>query len=244
MPTKLNKIILAIALLIGVSGTAVQAQDYNVQDFNAGIGVNFAPIFSNYPAVLFSAHALFKDQICIEVGGGPLMGSEMWATMEDRRTGEIEIPIVRFFSDIGDNDVIDHEQGFKAFGEFKYYALTGKHKPFFGTGYSYLQSDYSASYVVSIHEGAGRYYYRNVTEDYRATVMTYYVMLGYRLTFADQKMFFETGVNFNYVDKDITPAFVYTEEDVQTNINTVENIDKYPLPISFDLKLGVLLFTK
>ncbi|UXP31311.1 hypothetical protein N6H18_13230 [Reichenbachiella agarivorans] len=224
------------------ANTILTASD-PIHGVSVGMAVNLFSLFGNYNTFMMSGNVVFNEQLGVEIGGGPVLQSEVWTRYMRDNQNTFAPHIGMFFDILGMDNAekgIEQHQGYSLFGEFKYYVVPGRHQPFFGLGYSYLNSRYTTSYVVKMNQS--QKYYRNVKQDYQSIVNTYYLMIGYRVTFAQEKLFLEVGVNFRRVYKEVSPEFDNLIGEVVTNEGFVKDIDKYPLPVSLDLKIGLKVF--
>lgn len=205
-----------------------------------GVGVDFLPLLGNNPTILFSTDLTFFDVVGIEVGAGPLFGAEVWTT-NFNDAFETPTPQLYLLGAMMDNEKIDLEYGYRAYGELKVYLLQGDYKPYFATGYSLTQSWFNADYVLRVDNGFDRYY-QNVSEDYQVNTHIYYAKVGYRFIFGEGRAFLEPNVSYRFVSKEVSPALYRPEGSVVRNEDFVDNFDEFPLPFSFDFKLGIVLF--
>ncbi len=183
---------------------------------------NAAALPNNYPSFLFSAQYMWQEKISIEFGGSKLLNSEI-------------------FSSSGAH--AEHKHGFKIMGEVKFYFDNNAHKngPFVGLGYSHLESTFQADYIVKIVEEDQRYF-RYVDEEYFSKIDQFYAKIGYRFLSKQERVFFETGINAGIKVKKLSPQPSDFGGRLVTNENFVNNSFLFPLPMSIDVKLGVILF--
>ncbi|PIB35541.1 hypothetical protein BFP72_09130 [Reichenbachiella sp. 5M10] len=243
-----RRVALSLALVCVTSQWIIAQQDttnvhtviQSKRSVAGGVAVNLFSLLGNYSTFMLSGQVRINEQWSMEVGAGPVLDSEVWARnnfFNDGLFGVLFVPSALFYEE----PELEQKQGYAVSGETKYYFLSGNHQPFLGVGYSYLNSKYDYSYILRIEEGGSRYY-KNVDQEYQAIVHTVYFMLGYRLTFAEDKLFIEAGVNFRRKFKDISPNIEAQSGMVVSGTGLHDNFDNYPLPISFDLKIGVMIF--
>lgn len=238
-----SKSILTALLLLGC--VIVNAQEESQQSKKAGpismgVGIDFLPLLSNNPCILISFDATLQDLIGVEVGAGPLFGAEVWSSHVDDASNSVA-PHLYMLGQMMDSEYIDFEYGYRVYGEVKVYLLPGNHKPYFATGYSITESNFSTEYVLRISDGNDRYY-RNVSEDYKVKTNMYYAKIGYRFVFAQKRAFVEPSLSYRYVIKEATPQINSFDGEVVTNESLINNFDDFPSPLGVDVKVGLFLF--
>ncbi|MCV9385891.1 hypothetical protein [Reichenbachiella ulvae] len=240
---KIRSILSAVLIL---SSSCLWAQENQNDESKAnkplslGVGIDFLPLLSNNPCVLISFDATLQELIGIGVGAGPLFGAEVWSSHIDDASNTAA-PHLYMMGQILNSEYIDFEYGYRAYGEAKIYILPGNHKPYFATGYSITESNFSTDYVLRISDGNQRYY-RNVSEDYKVKTNMYYAKIGYRFVFAQKRAFLEPSLSYRYVIKEATPEINSYDGEVVTNESLIWNFDDFPAPLGIDFKVGLFLF--
>jgi len=201
---------------------AQNKRDSTDSPHSLGISWNTASLFKNYPAFQLSAQYIWKKKIAVEIGAGTIFDSEIFLFSESN---------------------ITHKNGFVLLGEIKYFFNLTKYGsgPYLGVGYSHLESTFQAKYIARITDQGDRYF-RNVDQEYYSNINQYYLKMGYYIITKNKRLFFEMGINIGFVQKDITPEPSDFGGVLVTNKSFVNDIYKFPLPFSSDLKIGIMLF--